>query len=200
MLKLIYSALLGFMLALGLMHTTVMAQEKEKNYSDFILKDVNFQEYSLKQYADKQAIVLIFTSSHCSWATKYEARLTKLHKAFADKKVAFIAINSNDSSISRRDARLAMKENSSFPFPYLKDKDQVVAHMFEATRTPEALVLKPTEEGFRLVYRGKIDDNPIAEESVKTPYLANAIQATLDGKTPEIQQTELSGCNIKWLR
>ncbi len=200
MLKLVYSALLGFLLAIGVMHTNVMAQDKDEKIHNFTLKDANFQEVSLKQFADQKAVVVIFTSSHCSWATKYEQRLAKLHKQFEGQKVAFLAINSNDASISQSDAVARMRQLSPFPFPYLKDQDQAVARMFKATRTPEAIVLQPQDSTFKLVYRGKIDDNPLDEASVKSSFLANAIEQLVAAKPIKVKETEVSGCNIKWLR
>lgn len=183
------------------MHTNVMAQQKEKEIiQNFTLKDANFQEVSLKQFANKKAVVVVFTSSHCSWAVKYEQRLVKLHQQFADKNVAFLAINSNDSSISQSDAVLRMRQLSPYPFPYLKDSKQEVARMFRATRNPEVVVLLPKAGAFEVVYRGKIDDNPLDEASVKTPYLANVLKRIVAGQPVEYQETDASGCNIKWLR
>lgn len=201
MLKLMYTALFGFLLAFTLMQTQVMAQEKEKATIDgFSLKDAKAQEVSLKDFADQKAVVVVFTSSHCSWATKYEERLAKLHERFSEKGVAFLAINSNDASINQNDAVARMRQLSPFPFPYLKDEEQKVARMFGASRTPEVYVLLPKDSAFSVVYHGKIDDNPLDEASVKEAYLADAIEALLAGKAVETNETDASGCNIKWLR
>ena len=44
----------------------------------FSLKGVDGKSYSLKDYAGKQAVVVIFTSNHCPAAIAAEDRLIKL--------------------------------------------------------------------------------------------------------------------------
>ncbi|MEL6845724.1 MAG: redoxin domain-containing protein, partial [Bacteroidota bacterium] len=134
-----------------------------------------------------------------SWATQYIGRLQKLHERYAEKNVSFIAINSNDPTLSQRDAEARMHKIAKYKFPYLKDKDQSIARMFGITKNPEAVVLIPTEEGFKMIYRGKIDDNPLDATMVENAYLNLAIQSALSETELETETTTPNGCSIKWI-
>lgn len=157
-------------------------------------------EVSLSDFASQKAVVVVFTSSHCAWATKYQERLVELHKAYEAKGVSFLAVNSNDPSINQVEQLSRMAKLSPYPFPYLKDADQSVAKLLGATRNPEAILLVPQDGEFKVMYRGKIDDNPIDAGRVKQRFLANAIDCLLDGKPVTSSPTSATGCNIQWIR
>ena len=194
--KAVVSSFLGVCIGLVLALQPLMAQ---KTISNFTLDNSDQEKkVNLSDFKDNKAVVVVFTSSHCAWATKYEERLKKLHESFKDKNVSFIAINSNDATMSQRDAVARMREITPYPFPYLKDSDQKVAKQLGATKNPEAIVLIPRQGVFQVAYRGKIDDNPLDEKLVKHDYLSDAIVSVIEGKKPEIASTTISGCNIKW--
>ncbi len=187
-------------LALLFVFLTIQGFGQENVLSgDFKLSDSNGQPVSLAKYRDQKAIVVVFTSSHCSWASKYEDRLKSIFQAYQGKGITFIAINSNDSSLSAFDAAARIRQDSPYPFPYLKDADQSVARLFKATKTPEVVVVTPSAGRFLIQYRGKIDDNPLDANSVRNNYLPNALDAILAGKKPTETETQASGCNITWL-
>ncbi|MEM6343486.1 MAG: redoxin domain-containing protein [Bacteroidota bacterium] len=198
MTKLLYSSLMGLAIGVLILGRPLSAQELTV-VEDFSLSAPDSQVVKLSDYQDQKAIVVVFTSSHCSWATQYIERLQKLHKRYAEQNVSFIAINSNDPTLSQRDAEARMQKIAKYDFPYLKDKDQAVARLFEITKNPEAVVLIPAEEGFQMVYRGKIDDNPLDASMVKNAFLDLAIQAAIAGEDPETETTIPNGCSIKWI-
>jgi hypothetical protein len=49
----------------------------------------------------------------------------------------------------------------------------------------------------KIAYMGAVDDSQEAE-SVKEPFLRNAVEALLAGKTPPKEITEQFGCGIKY--
>ena len=128
----------------------------------------------------------------------YEERLTVLHDQFKDKGVVFIGINSNDASISQRDQASQMRAYSPFDFPYLKDSLQEVARQFGATKNPEVFVLKPESGGFRIVYQGRIDDNPLDANLVQQPHLSQVLEAIIEGGRIHTPRTRPQGCSIRW--
>ncbi|MEZ4827671.1 MAG: redoxin domain-containing protein [Bacteroidia bacterium] len=189
---------LGFLIGLSIYSRPLLAQERV-NISGLSLENAQGEKISFDTLTGKKLTVVVFTSSHCSWALQYQERLSGLFKRYQDKGVKFIAINSNDPSMSARDSASRMQSISAFPFPYLKDADQQIARFFHATKNPEALVLIPAEKQFEIAFRGQIDDNPLDTEMVKVPYLSNAIDSLLAGKKPAVVKGELSGCDIKWI-
>ena len=192
--KLFVSILLGLCLGISQLY----GQSVDSLIPDFQLRDIAGEEISLSDYKEAKAIVVVFTSSHCSWALKYQPRLNELFTSFQDQGVVFMAINSNDSTMSESDAIARMRALSPYDFPYLKDVDQSVAQHFGATKNPEAFLLA-VEDGqtFRVIYQGKIDDNPLDASLVEQAYLKDAIQSFLAGQTIKEPYCEASGCKIK---
>jgi hypothetical protein len=86
-----------------------------------------------------------------------------------------------------------------FNFPYLRDDNQTVAAAFGATHTPEFFVFASGQTTARLLqYHGKMDDNYQNRAQVKQPYLQDAVEALLAGKTVPVRETFSIGCTIKW--
>lgn len=158
------------------------------------------ENISLSQFSHQKAVVLIFTSSHCKFATQYVNRLNSLHNEFNGQGVTFLAINSNDPAMSPSDSHDQMRTLSKYNFSYVKDHAQSVARMLGAQKTPEAFILKPVGGQFEVVYKGIIDDNPLDESMVKNNALKIAIQQTIGGGKPTPSPTVSLGCPIKWGR
>ena len=166
---------------------------------DFKLKGVDGKSHSLKGYAHKKVVVVIFTCNHCPAAIKAEDRLIELQRDYAAKGVQLIAINSNETVEHPTDSFEYMVERAAqkrFNFPYLRDDTQKVATAYGAMRTPHCFVL---DEARKVVYRGRVDDN-IDDAAAVTRYdLREAIDETLAGKRVSVPATEPVGCNVKWL-
>ena len=64
-----------------------------------------------------------------------------------------------------------------------------------AQKTPEAFVL---DRDRKVVYVGGIDDSWADATAVKKPYLRDAIEAALDGRTPAVPETRPTGCGIEY--
>lgn len=195
MTKLVYTTFFAFILSSVLLSVPALAQ-KVDSISEFSLTDGE-KEVKLTDFKDQKLIAVVFTSSHCSWAKKYEERLKELHTSFGEKGLAIIAINSNDAAMNELDDPSVMRTVTAFPFPYLKDEGQTVAKMFQATKNPEVFLLQPQETGFKVVYSGKIDDNPLDAKLVKQNFLSDAIESILAGEKPTVKTSPASGCLIK---
>ncbi len=162
--------------------------------------NITIENVSLSQFSQQKAVVLVFTSSHCKFATQYVSRLNNLYNEFNTKGVTFIAVNSNDAAMSPSDNPDQMRTISRYNFSYLKDKDQSVAKALGAEKTPEVFILKPGGGKFEVVYKGAIDDNPLDENMVKNNSLKNAIQQAVGGAKPAPSSSASLGCPIKWGR
>ncbi|MEX0794182.1 MAG: thioredoxin family protein [Pirellulaceae bacterium] len=161
------------------------------------LEGTDGKKHSLTDLKEAKAVVVLFTGNTCPYAVEYEERTRKLVERFADeKKVALVAINSNTGKQDSLEAMRERAEEQKFNFPYLKDADQQVVQKFGATRTPEFLVLDADR---KVVYMGALDDSTDPEK-VTAQHVANAIEATLAGKSPEVTETPPIGCNIRLQR
>lgn len=164
---------------------------------DFDLPNVRDGRVSLEDYGDKEAVVVVFTCNHCPYAQAWEDRLIQIAHDYAERGVALVAINSNDVKKYPADSPEAMQqraEEKDYPFPYLYDESQEVAHAYRAERTPEVFLF---DGQGNLRYHGAPDDN-YEEAQMKTTYLRDALDAVLAGEEVPIAQTPPVGCTIKW--
>ncbi|MEL6132238.1 MAG: thioredoxin family protein [Bacteroidota bacterium] len=173
-------------------------QAQQLKIDDFVLIDAQGENFHLADHQDQKAVVIFMTSSNCVFATKYEDRINALYEAYQSKDIGFVAVNSNDPSISDRDDVKVMRQYAPFPFPYVKDEAQIVAKLLGAETNPEVFILLPTVETFELAYRGQIDDSPLSAERVEVAYVQQALEAILADTDIPTTFTEAKGCPIRW--
>src|SRR5919107_3757885 len=164
----------------------------------FELPGVDDQHHALADYADKEAVTLIFTCNHCPYAQAWEDRIVQTQADYADRGVQVIAIHSNDPEQYPDDSFPRMKERAQekgFNFPYLFDESQEVARAYGAERTPEVFLFG--KDG-TLLYHGTVDDNYEDPKAVKNYYLRDALDAALADEEPPVVETRPIGCTIKW--
>ena len=165
---------------------------------NFSLPGTDGKTYTLDDFKDKEALVLVVTCNHCPYAEASWPVLIDLQNYFADKSVQFVAINPNDSDTFSEDNFENMKINAKklgLNFPYLRDKTQKIAKQLKAVCTPD-IYLYGSER--KLFYHGRINDNWQNPQKVKDESLKNAINDLLAGKNPPDTQYPSMGCSIKW--
>ncbi len=165
---------------------------------DFQLKSVDGKSYSLKSFADKKAVVIVFSCNHCPYVQAYENRMVQIQRDYLPKSVTLVAINSNDETGYPEDSFPNMVKRAkerNFNFPYLRDETQEIARRYGAICTPHTFAF---DQKRVLQYKGRIDDNWRNPEEVKTTDLRKALDAILDGEKPAVQETRPYGCSIKW--
>ena len=169
---------------------------------DFSLTHVNGQQVSLADYPDARGFIIVFTCNTCPYARAYESRMIELDQKYAPQGFPVIAINPNDPDQSPGDSMEGMIDRASrlgYPFPYLQDASQEVAHTFGATKTPHVFVLSRQDEGAcRVEYIGAIDDSPREPDDVTVWYVAAVVEALLAGQSPPYTEKRAIGCTIKW--
>ncbi|HWX96974.1 MAG TPA: thioredoxin family protein [Solirubrobacteraceae bacterium] len=144
------------------------------------------------------ATVVVFTCNHCPYALAWHERIIAVAGDYGQKGVRMLAINPNDAERYPGDSPDAMRarvEDGDFAdVPYLRDESQEVARAYDARTTPDVFVLDA--EGI-LRYRGAPDgdhDDPARNAA----WLRAAIDAVLEGRAPDPQETRPVGCSIKW--
>jgi len=179
----------------------VSAAEKPRigqTVSDFTLRDFHGQEYSLSEFSESPLVVVAFLGDECPLAKLYATRLVALANAFADRDVAFLAINSNVQDTPTEMAAFA--EAYDLNFPLLKDAGNTVADRFGAERTPEVFVL---DQNRVVRYRGRIDDQygvGYQRIHVTRHDLSIALEELLANQAVSTPETETPGCIIGRVR
>jgi peroxiredoxin len=168
--------------------------------TDFKLPDVvSGKTYSLKDFAGKKALLIMFMCQHCPYIKHIQGELTKLGKDYADKDIAIVGISANDADNYPDDSPTELKKYAkaqSFSFPLLHDESQEVAKTYTAACTPDLFLYNKDR---KLVYRGQLDDSrPGNDKPVTGKDLRAAIEAVLTDKPVSQDQRPATGCNIKW--
>ncbi|MDB5273518.1 MAG: thiol-disulfide isomerase or thioredoxin [Chitinophagaceae bacterium] len=168
--------------------------------TDFKLKNIDNKEVSLSDYKEAKGYIIVFTCNHCPYAKAYEDRIIDLQKKYG-KTYPVIAINPNDAVKYPDDSFENMRKRASdkkYPFVYLHDDTQSVAHLFGATKTPHVYLVQ--KEGVKNVikYIGAIDNNYQDSKAATEFYVASAIAELEAGKDVSIKETKAIGCGIKW--
>jgi peroxiredoxin len=164
----------------------------------FDLLNIDGKRYSLNSFADKKALIVIFSCNHCPYVQAYEGRIKQIQEDYKDKGVMVVAINSNEDKNYPDDSFENMKKRAveqKFNFLYLRDEDQSVARAYDATHTPEIFLF---DKERKLAFHGKIDDNWQEPGRVQNHYLKNALDELLAGKQISVPETFTIGCTIKW--
>lgn len=186
-----YIKALAAMVLLGIAFSNLILAGDLKKAESFSLKDYNGKLYSLSDFKNSKAIVLIFVSTQCPVSNAYNERMAKLYNQYKDKNVKIFGINSNKAETAEEIKKHAVAKKLQFAI--LKDDNNIVADKFEASSTPEAYVLNGNLE---VIYHGRIDDNRKAED-VQISDLSVALNEILAGKAVSNPQTKAFGCSIK---
>lgn len=165
---------------------------------EFTLPSHRGVEWSLKDVADSNFVVVAFLGTECPLANLYGPRLVELQQQYSQQGVAFVGINSNtQDSMTEITAYVARHKIS---FPMLKDVGNNVADQFQAERTPEVFLLDANRN---VRYRGRIDDQylvGLARDKIQRQDLAIAIAELLAGKPVSVAVTQPIGCHIGRVR
>lgn len=163
-------------------------------HATFELPDTEGQLIGIPANAPAKLTVLCFLGAECPLANLYAPRLEALSQSFPTKDVRILGIGSNRQD-SPEDLKAFIKKHA-VTFPLLKDHDNKAADHFQATRTPEVIVLDA--EG-TIRYRGRIDDQyepGIHRAKPLRNDLEEAINELLSDKTVSVPKTEPTGCLI----
>lgn len=168
--------------------------------ADFQLKNIDGSFVSMSDYPEAKGFAVIFTCNHCPFAKAYEDRIIAIHNKYAPEGIPVIAINPNDPEVVAADSYEEMikrAEEKNFPYAYLVDETQEVYKTYGATRTPHVYVLKKVNDELIVSYIGTIDDNYQDAARAEKHYLADALDAVLQGSDPDPALTKAIGCTIK---
>ena len=162
---------------------------------NFMLLDHAGDAHELYYYADAPAVVLIVQGNGCPIVRNALADYRTLSDAYAPAGVEFLMLNAN-----LQDGRASIAAEAAewgIPYPVLVDETQLVAESLNLTRTAEVLVIDP--DGWRIAYRGPVNDRLAYERQKETAsehYARDALDALIAGTEPAIAARDAMGCLI----
>jgi peroxiredoxin len=165
---------------------------------DFSLPGVDGRTWRLSDFSEAKLLVVTFWCNHCPYVQAWEGRTIALATEYASKGVRFVLVNANDARSYPDDGFDRMKSRASekgYPFPYLRDESQDVAHAYGALVTPHPMVFGPDR---KLLFQGAIDDRHDDPSGVHARYLARALDEALAGRPVVPSERAVLGCSVKW--
>lgn len=167
---------------------------------DFSLLDPDGRCISLADLSEKASAVLVaFICNHCPYVIHIRSQLAALARDYAQRDVAVVGINANDTEAYPQDNADRMREeiqSAGYIFPYVLDPSQEVAQAYRAACTPDFFLF---DASLKLVYRGQLDDSrPANGLPTDGRDMRGALDAQLAGKAISAEQKPSIGCNIKW--
>lgn len=167
---------------------------------DFLLSDVvSGDALSLRNFADKKGLLVMFICQHCPFVLHIESELAQIGQDYVPQGLGILAISANSIETHPQDSPDKLREQAeraSFNFPYAYDETQEVAKGYTAACTPDFFLF---DKARKLVYRGQLDDSrPGNDEPVTGKDLRAAIDRVIaEEPIPKAQKPSI-GCNIKW--
>ena len=156
------------------------------------------QRHGWSTLAERDLVVLIFSSNRCPTAKAYGERLNALQRDYGARGVQLVAINANDPHLYPEESYPRMVDRAredEYTFLYLVDDDQRVARAYGATCTFHVFVL---DRERRLRYEGRFDDARLPER-VTTHDLQNALDDLLAGRAVRVARTRPFGCSLDFV-
>lgn len=166
-------------------------------YTDVKMAGTSGEELSLADLKMENGIVVIFSCNTCPFVLAWENRYNDIYHWAKKNGVGLAMLNSNYQKRSGDDSLDAMKQHAAekgYDFPYLVDRESLIANAFGGQTTPHVFLF---DKAFKLVYKGAIDDNYKNAADVKEEYLKDAISSLANGEKIEIGETNPLGCSIK---
>lgn len=156
---------------------------------DFSLPDLDGNPHRLGDYRGR-TVVVNFWSAECPWSERADAHLMAVMRQLMTQVIVLtIASNVNEPDEMIREAAHQRKLEL-----VLRDSGAGgVCDLFGAQTTPHAFVIDP---GGILRYRGAVDDVTFRKRKAERWYVEEAVEAVLDGRIPELQETPPYGCTI----
>ena len=165
---------------------------------NYKLKDISGNTTTLADVKGNKGTLVIFSCNTCPWVIRWEDRYVSIADTYTSKGIGVIAVNSNAARFDGDDSLEEMikhAEKNNYNFPYVQDPRSQLASEFGATKTPHIYLFDNNDV---LVYRGAIDDNARDARTVEEPFLANAIDQLLSGRSIEKPTSKAIGCSIKF--
>jgi hypothetical protein len=138
--------------------------------------------------------VLVFFSPGCHCLDLHEARIRELYAQYHPRGVQFVMVDSEVRASAESD--LAEATRRSYPFPILIDRGARLADALGAEYATYSVVI---DAQGRVRYRGGFDSDKMHLLESATPYVRDALDDLLAGRSPRVAEAKALGCALeKW--
>ena len=166
----------------------------------FDLPATDGKRYRLADVSGATGLLVMFICNHCPYVKAIRERLIRDCVELKALGINAVAISANDPDDYPEDSFENMQRvarDFKFPFPYLFDETQEVAHAYDAVCTPDFFGFNLDLE---LQYRGRLDASKTAAVANARRDLFEAMKAVAQTGRGPAEQIPSIGCSIKWKR
>ncbi|MDP6539126.1 MAG: redoxin family protein [Planctomycetota bacterium] len=157
--------------------------------------DTRYLPRSLGEFGEREAFVLVFTTTDCPLVQRYLPRLAAMEREYRPRSVQFLAVGVGPHDSLIEIAAQAVEKGGGIPF--VKDFDGSTVEALGVERTPEVVVLDGQR---RLRYRGRVDSQyrlgGVRPDEGRAD-LREALEAVLAGREVSVGETPVDGCRIQ---
>ena len=181
---------------MSLMESIYNVLKKGVKAPDFSLPATDGKTYSLADFKDAKAVLIIAMCNHCPYVKPKIDEIKRITADYKDKGLVVVGINSNDENFVPEDDFEHMKqfvEERNINFIYLRDESQETAKAYGATCTPDPFLF---DGNLNLIFHSRLDDKH-GEEGGKHE-MHEAIGEFLEKGSISMQEQPSQGCSIKW--
>jgi len=166
----------------------------------FSLRGTDGTRYGPEDFADREALLLVFTCNHCPYAQAKFDHLNGLAAGFDDAAVVGINPNANEEyPDDSYENMVELVESGTIDYDaYLYDETQTVAGEYGAVCTPDPFLFRREDDEWELAYHGRLDDALDPDAEPTEFYVEDAIESILAGEEVEHPDRPSRGCSIKW--
>ncbi len=161
----------------------------------FAVEDLAGQRHQKADWRDRKAVVVLFLDRECPVSNAFAPELTRIHRAYAPKDVAFFG--SYPDPYSKKEDAAAHGREFGLEFPLIHDPAQTLAKQAGIEIIPSAVVLSPNGQ---VLYRGRINNrwepDGTRRRQPTVHDLRNALDAVLRGDQPDPKETPSFGCYL----
>jgi thiol-disulfide isomerase/thioredoxin len=201
--KLNYMKKIGLIWITACLLGTAMAQQpisdSERNQSVKLINIITQESITLQKYLAEKAVVLVFHSINCPFATAYEEKLLKISTEYQSNAISFILVDSPNGqenegieSIKKHHQKSVLKN-----WAYYTEPENKLVKQFGIKKVPEVVVLKNINKNFVVFYTGAIDNNHNPREQATETYLTDALKSLINNSSPKVKSKRATGCAVE---
>lgn len=154
--------------------------------------------YPLSHFIGDRGLVLVFIGSNCPYVEHYQDRIFNYKQLYDDKGVNFVLVNSNETKGDKIESIENMRATArQLNIPYVSDQSKTVLDAFGVVKNPEVVVLQRSTNNPETIYKGALDDHPLANTIDPKDFLKVVLESLVNNTPLPFNEQHPIGCRVR---